>query len=194
VTSFENNLLAGAMILAVDLLVTYAIIAKLLQRQDDLRWKAAREWLIPTIKGRSRTTLLVWAFEANSPLVGMPPDLSDENHQKIVQALRDEIAHLDSHPLEKLQQARTSNYWINVATGLGSSDDFVGRSMRQAEIALRDRPDLLKPLLELEEAHHGIAAFRADKDNFGNRQVAAPLPGLILKALRLHLQFCEEVP
>jgi len=189
-TGFESNLLAEGIGILVGLAATYLIVERLLKRQEARRWIAAEQWMKDNMKGKNQVTLLIWGFQAKPTLVADYSQLSPDDHEKIAAALKEEIAELKTK-LPNPRPARPSTYWLDVARGLGSSDDFVEQFVNRAELALRDRPDLTRLALELEDTHRVIKAFRDDDTTFGQGKIAQPLPALIFRALRLHSELAD---
>lgn len=187
-----NNIVAGIITGLATIFGTYKIVQMLLKRAEEARWKRPREAFLKRLKGSNETTMLIWSFIKDPNLLPPGLNITPDIYPKLKDAMRAEVEELKPYaPL--FQNRRTDAYWIDVARGLGSSQDMALRALNRADLLLRDDVDLVDALVELEDVHHILAAFREDDDMFGKGKVAVPLPALVFRALELHIRLDELV-
>jgi len=192
VTGFESNLLAGAVILTIDLIVTYGIVTKVINDREKRLWRPVSQIVLDNLKSANEITILVWAFQARPEIVPKNFNFSRLNHTEIQEALKREVREIqDLGP--PMAAARPDDYWIKVSTGLGSSRHLAKDALDRSQFALQERPDIVAILLDLERSHRTLSAFRDDQATFQSGIVVSGLPEVTFRTLEAHLRLSEAI-
>ena len=160
-SGFESNLVAEAIGLVVGLIITYFIVEKLLRRQEERTWKPARRRLLSAVKKQCEGAFIGWARKTVPPRLEAKDftTLSADQFADIVAQLDVEILELKSVEAAELFDQRPHQYWRGQIRSLATLKDSLHLVVDRAQLTLRDEPDLVEPIADMETAFMQITGF-----------------------------------
>jgi len=191
-TDVLNNLIAEAIGLAVGLFFTYVIVDTLLRRRDRSRWRSAHEALLSKLKRTSEMALLLWSYIARPSLIPSSMVLDSATFSSIAKELDGDLQELKRKgPLVVVE--RPGDYWIQAAKSLTSLNEQLQRAADRAEFALKDRPDLVQLLSDLEDGHVRLQAF-VGADEYDPKPALPTIAYQVVRVFDLHVRLWNALP
>lgn len=154
-TGFESNLLAGLLILVVDLAVTFGIINWVIERNTKRQWEPARRRLLGRLKSICESGIVAWDRNTGSPItqsihsgILVTPDIIGELADRL-QAELDEFG--DTSKPDELYPIRAPSYWRAEIHGLSTIAGKLSRAIDRVQVTLQSDSHLVAPISDLED-------------------------------------------